>query len=147
MTTVEGNVPCDGCKACCRNFSMVMLEAEWGDDHTKYKTQQLPDGRHILKFKINGDCIYLGADGCEIHDDRPAVCRKFDCRVEFLSTTPMHRAYEVASGYFSKAVFDAGEKRAHTLKRPHSMEGVPREFRYQFMEMLSNAANRHRRKK
>jgi len=31
----------------------------------------------------NGDCVYLGADGCTIHGRQPAVCKAFDCRVFF----------------------------------------------------------------
>lgn len=77
-------VPCAGCRRCCTGNSIVMLLAQEGDDVAAYEHDivTLPGaGRGpILKRKPNGDCIYLGADGCTIHDRAPAVCRVFDCR-------------------------------------------------------------------
>ena len=141
QTTKQGDVPCAGCTACCRDGSMVVVKAEYGDDVASYKTQEV-HGIVMLTQKINGECIYLGATGCTIHDRLPAVCRSFDCRVEFLSTTPLQRTYEIGMGHFSKAMFDAGEKRAHTLRRPFvGLSGAKRERQYAVMRELDRRAN------
>lgn len=34
----------------------------------------------VLKHKSNGDCIYLDAHGCTVHEDKPILCKVFDCR-------------------------------------------------------------------
>jgi len=37
-------------------------------------------GVPILKHKENGECFYLGKDGCTIHHWKPQKCREMDCR-------------------------------------------------------------------
>jgi hypothetical protein len=37
--------------------------------------------RHALKHKENGNCIHLGATGCDVWENAPHVCRTLDCRV------------------------------------------------------------------
>jgi Fe-S-cluster containining protein len=82
-------VPCNGCTAFCRHERIILSE-EHGDDHTQYyaiPTRKGLDGplEWMLAHKRNGDCIYLGKDGCTIHERAPWVCRQFDCRKWFLS--------------------------------------------------------------
>jgi len=76
-------VPCNGCKACCRRERIILSE-EHGDDLGQYVTVPTRRGDGpvgwMLQHKSNGDCVYLGADGCTIHDRAPWVCRQFDCR-------------------------------------------------------------------
>jgi Fe-S-cluster containining protein len=65
----------------------------------------------ILRRKPNGDCHYLGADGCTIHDRTPVVCRVFDCRgayLNFLDHPRNERRRMIAEGYVDKAIFDRG---------------------------------------
>jgi Fe-S-cluster containining protein len=38
---------------------------------------------HVLLHKPNGDCMYLGTNGCTIYDRAPAVCKSFDCRAMY----------------------------------------------------------------
>jgi Fe-S-cluster containining protein len=38
-------------------------------------------GEMMLDHKPNGDCIYLGQTGCTIHEDKPLMCQRMDCRV------------------------------------------------------------------
>ena len=77
-------VPCNGCTACCRR-ERVILSPEHGDDPLQYHTvptRPRLDGtvERMLAHKLNGDCVYLGDDGCTIHDRAPWACRMFDCR-------------------------------------------------------------------
>jgi hypothetical protein len=77
------DVPCYGCTACCKN-ERIILAPENGDDLDAYEKVLTRQGdgepRWMLKHKPGGDCVYLGAEGCTIHDRAPYVCRQFDCR-------------------------------------------------------------------
>ena len=72
-------VPCNGCTACCRNDMVRLLPA---DDPAQYRTEPHPYriGELMLAHKPNGECIYLTATGCGIHDTSPEMCRVMDCR-------------------------------------------------------------------
>ena len=77
-------VPCDGCRACCFH-ELIVLHPEDGDDAATYDTMIVPHPMRggsvaALKQRSDGACVYLGAEGCTIHDRRPAICRTFDCR-------------------------------------------------------------------
>jgi Fe-S-cluster containining protein len=89
VSTARVNVPCGACRLCCRSNSIVMLLEREGDVVASYEHEvvDLPGaGRGpILKRKPNGECIYLGKNGCSIHDRAPAVCRVFDCRGAYLA--------------------------------------------------------------
>ena len=73
------NVPCDGCTRCCKNDVIRLLS---GDDPTLYKTVPHPylSEALMLDHAENGDCVYLGDQGCTIHDTKPQLCREMDCR-------------------------------------------------------------------
>ncbi len=73
------SVPCNGCTLCCHNDAIRLLP---GDDPDQYETQphHYMPGQLMLKHKPNGDCIYLGESGCSIHDRRPRMCKRMDCR-------------------------------------------------------------------
>jgi Fe-S-cluster containining protein len=34
----------------------------------------------MLAHAKNGNCIYLGENGCTIHDTKPQMCKEMDCR-------------------------------------------------------------------
>jgi Fe-S-cluster containining protein len=53
------------------------------DDADRYQTEIIA-GVVALKHKPNGDCVYLGEDGCTIHGQQPYVCKSFDCRLNYL---------------------------------------------------------------
>ena len=104
---------------------MVFLHPERGDDVTAYElepqwfvnpTTGLRD--RILKHKPDGSCIYLGDNGCTIHDRAPVVCREFDCRLMYLKFDRPSRRRLERRGLMTKEVFAAGRARLHTLKEP-----------------------------
>jgi hypothetical protein len=72
-------VPCNGCTLCCHGDAVRILP---GEDHTHWHTvphDSLP-GERMLAHHPNGDCVYLGTGGCNIHDDKPLQCGEMDCR-------------------------------------------------------------------
>ena len=118
--TALGNVPCNGCRACCLH-NMIPLMPERGDLIWTYKHDVLATAagpKAVLKCGETGECIYLGRDGCTIHDRAPAICRAFDCRELFLSKTRSERLMLAKSGVVSKEVFSAGRRRIKTPDLP-----------------------------
>lgn len=112
-------VPCNGCFECCKRGSIFILPEE-GDDPEKYKTVQSFDRiaqkeRLMLDHKPNGDCIYLGEAGCTIYDDRPVLCRAFDCRRQFLMLTKRMREVYIKAGFTTGREFEEGKKRQWSL--------------------------------
>lgn len=126
VKTKRGNVPCNGCTACCDN-DLLILHPEMGDDPDQYETQECINpvtGKPAiaLAHKPTGGCIYLGSGGCTIHDDAPAICKEFDCRDFYKSlletTTRTERRRFVKRGAFGADVLRAGRDRLHTLETP-----------------------------
>ena len=75
--TALGNVPCNGCSACCLH-DMIPLMPERGDLIWTYKHEVVATAagpKAVLQCGETGECIYLGRDGCTIHDRAPAICR------------------------------------------------------------------------
>ena len=118
--TALGNVPCNGCRACCLH-NMIPLMPERGDLIWTYKHDVVATAagpKAVLKCGETGECIYLGRDGCTLHDRAPAICRAFDCRELFLSKTRSERLMLAKSGVVSNEVFSAGRRRIKTLDLP-----------------------------
>lgn len=115
------SIGCNGCTACCHD-NLIALFPEDGDDVEKYGDAVETHGNpingemaHFIKHRDDGACWFLGETGCEIYDDRPAVCRVFDCR-------PVYRAYKaecspvqikqaLRRGILGRGVFKAGKDR------------------------------------
>ena len=117
--TPDRPVPCNGCRECCRG-DMISLKLHLGDKVEDYRCHQEvnPVTNHldwVLDHKPNGDCVYLGATGCTIHDRAPVVCREFDCRLVFKALTRNQRREWVKNGAIKQSVFDAARKRLDTL--------------------------------
>ncbi len=70
MTDHKDDPPCSECTgACCISYDVIVLEPD------EVKHFGVP---HIL---IGSDgCQYLEKGRCSIHNERPQVCRNFDCR-------------------------------------------------------------------
>lgn len=67
---------CNGCTVCCEKDTIYLQP---GDDPAQYKTKML-NGQRVLAKRKNGNCVYLGKNGCSIHLRAPQECRAFDCR-------------------------------------------------------------------
>jgi uncharacterized protein len=110
--TALGNVPCNGCRACCLH-DVIPLMPERGDLIWTFE--------HEVIATAAGPTAVLQCgktDGCTIHDRAPAICRAFDCRDLFLSKTRAERLAMVKSGMVSNEVFSAGRKRLKMLDLP-----------------------------
>lgn len=80
---------CFWCGICCRLFLVNLTEEEYKSG--KYKTQfeefgfindfrkAAACGANTLRQKKDGNCIYIKANRCSIHEIRPQVCREFFC--------------------------------------------------------------------
>jgi hypothetical protein len=73
-------VPCGGCKACCHRERIVLAPDETGYVTEPALGPDVPGDARMLAHKPNGDCIYLGEQGCTIWESAPRVCQAFDCR-------------------------------------------------------------------
>lgn len=109
------HVACGTCRACCRN-NLILLLPEDGDDldlFTEKVGHTLPDGSTawVLKHKPNGDCAYLGPDGCLVHGHHPAVCRAFDCIGFYRSRTRRQRRADASGSPTTKAILRAARER------------------------------------
>ena len=108
------DVPCDGCTACCRK-DLVALEPMLGDDPEKLPLHHQMGDMLVLDRKPDGSCVYLGDEGCTVYEDRPATCRSYDCRIDFLSRTPKQTKRACRRGHLAVDVLAAGATRLHTL--------------------------------
>ena len=108
MDTVA--VPCGSCKLCCQNFTVVVVMRDQGDDPETFETDGDGDDLLTLKHKPNGDCIYLGEDGCTIHDRAPTMCRVFDCREQHAMYSRKRRRIMLRAGLLSKDVLRRGNE-------------------------------------
>jgi Fe-S-cluster containining protein len=43
-------------------------------------TERNVAGELVLQRRADGACVHLGEWGCTVYEQRPAVCRSFDCR-------------------------------------------------------------------
>ncbi|MGH7032435.1 MAG: YkgJ family cysteine cluster protein [Stellaceae bacterium] len=111
----ERSVPCGSCQFCCRK-EWVLLSPGAGDVIELYETETVFDpvrsrpGK-ALAHKANGDCVYLGAEGCTIHSWRPSLCRAFDCRRFYLQEAAKPRRArrrELAARFKAKELFEIG---------------------------------------
>lgn len=108
------DVPCGACSACCR-LDVIELRPERGDVVARYR-HHFEAGRPVLDRKPSGECTYLGREGCTIHGEAPDICRRFDCRVLFLTTPKQQRRTRVRQNPTLAGVYRAGKVRASTLE-------------------------------
>ena len=118
MSYQRANVPCGTCRL-CRHYDVILLIPDEGDVIESYEHQivDVPGTGPVAVVKkgVDGNCIYLGPDGCAIHERAPAICQAFDCRRLFLSKSRMERRAMVKAGAADKEIFEAARKRLHTL--------------------------------
>lgn len=107
--TARASVPCGSCRKCCRHEA-VILQQEDGDP-AAYLTRELPNGDHVLRHKLNGECVYLRSYGCSIHERAPVMCRIFDCR------DMVRRLIDRGLAVPNEGVHAAGLKRLSAVER------------------------------
>ena len=81
------DVPCGSCNACCRTFHQIHLRP--GEKRARKRlpneylsvARGLPPGYLLLGFTETGACPVLIDGRCTIYEDRPLVCRTYDCRI------------------------------------------------------------------
>ena len=84
---VPADVPCGSCNACCRTFHQIHLRP--GENRARKRLPKeylsaargLPPGYLLLGFTEEGACPVLVGGRCTIYEDRPLVCRTYDCRM------------------------------------------------------------------
>ena len=74
---------CSRCLGCCR-FKKIQLNpyeiARLADNRDMTTTAfigQYTTGGTILQTNTEGTCVFLDAEGCAVHPDRPLVCRLY----------------------------------------------------------------------
>lgn len=76
------DVPCNGCTACCHlHVVEVDPSVEPPERLAELDLVAAEDGTTVLRRGEDGACIHLGPEGCTVYDNRPTVCRTFDCRM------------------------------------------------------------------
>jgi Fe-S-cluster containining protein len=84
---VPADVPCGSCNACCRTFHQIHLRP--GESRARKRlpaeylspARGLPPGYLLLGYTEDGACPVLVGGRCTIYEDRPLVCRTYDCRL------------------------------------------------------------------
>jgi Fe-S-cluster containining protein len=81
------DVPCGGCNACCRTSHFIHVRPEERRALARiprrllFPAPHLPPGHLVLGYDEQGCCPMLVDDRCSIYEDRPRVCRTYDCRI------------------------------------------------------------------
>ena len=70
----EANPPCGDCTACCRSGFDISFTPH-ADEGREYL---FVNG--VLPKTQDGVCAHLIDGKCVVYDDRPAICRRYDCR-------------------------------------------------------------------
>ena len=95
---VPADVPCGSCNACCRTFHQIHLRP--GEKRARKRLPRefltpapgLPPGYVLLGYTADGACPVLIGGRCTIYEDRPLVCRTYDCRIYAATDVPPDRA-------------------------------------------------------
>lgn len=95
---------CQRCSACCNNKRLFPDPEEQSRlaeflriPEEAFRREYLDASTGEVKVKGNGDCIFLGPDGCGVHPARPLVCRLFPLGIlhdeegrTFFGLMPLH---------------------------------------------------------
>jgi Fe-S-cluster containining protein len=72
-------IKCVDCSRCCENIFLPFLadgdEKRW----IEYHGLKVIENEMGAFIKINNKCSQLKDGKCSIYEDRPDVCRKYDC--------------------------------------------------------------------
>lgn len=87
LRDAPADVPCGPCNACCRTFHQLHIRP--GEKGARKRLPReyltvargLPPGYLLLGYTDDGACPVLVGGRCTIYEDRPLVCRTYDCRL------------------------------------------------------------------
>lgn len=111
----QNPIECGACQKCCQNNPGIQILPEFGDNPELYagNTEEI-EGQLVLKRQDNGDCIYLDSEtGCTNYENRPSICRSFDCRRGYMHWMGHSRKERLAakkSGQLNSKVQNEGGK-------------------------------------
>lgn len=75
------DLDCGTCIVCCRWGNDIAIRPVLTSEEVKrFKCVSSQMGGFVLAATEEGNCIYVGPNGCTIYKDRPRQCRLFDCR-------------------------------------------------------------------
>jgi uncharacterized protein len=73
---------CGRCSRCCRDkgialnpYEVLRLARNRGLSTTEFIARHTERAGTLLRRRDDGTCVFLGGAGCEVHPDRPLVCR------------------------------------------------------------------------
>lgn len=73
---------CGRCSRCCRDkgialnpYEALRLARNRGLSTTEFIARHTERAGTLLRRRDDGSCVFLGPAGCEVHPDRPLVCR------------------------------------------------------------------------
>ena len=89
---------CRRCSRCCQNkhiqlgpYEVARLARARSESTSQFRTAWTVDGAGTsLRQKEDGTCVFLGPQGCEVHADRPLVCRLYPLGRQVLSDGSEH---------------------------------------------------------
>jgi hypothetical protein len=136
-------VPCRGCRLCCQGDAVRLEDEDLGRGYETEPHPYIP-GALMLAHRPNGDCVYLGVDGCTIHGRAPALCRAADCRsialrYDLRSAQALH-----GLGRLNFAVWDKGNDLLAEL-RAEVKEGMRARLERETAQTAGHTGPRRRR--
>jgi Fe-S-cluster containining protein len=87
LRDAPADVPCGSCNACCRTFHQLHVRPDEKRARRRLPKEYLsvarglPPGYLLLGYTDEGACPVLIGGRCTIYEDRPLVCRTYDCRL------------------------------------------------------------------
>ena len=75
---------CRRCRRCCSDktirvnpYEVYRLSRRVGTSTTEFLARYTIEGGTELARRADGSCVFLGEQGCGVHQDRPLVCRLY----------------------------------------------------------------------
>jgi hypothetical protein len=78
--------PCNGCTICCKCDAVGLYPQE--EAMFQHEPHAYAAGEKMVAHRENGDCVYLGENGCTIHGNKPIKCQTMDCRAIYKNISP-----------------------------------------------------------
>lgn len=76
--------PCDQCNAACCQYKYGEYAVHLAEDEDYPEAVQFEEHPNVFIKVIpyrDGKCVYLEGNRCSIYENRPFLCRQFNCRL------------------------------------------------------------------